>query len=875
MFDKLRAKIALAVLPKADGKLKINPFQVMSTQPANVPVYTEMTVRKATREGYKINVAVFRCVRVIVQAASAIPWIVEDKEGEPIKNHPLANVLAHPNPQFSGQDMMELLIAHSLLVGNALWMPIIVGKRVTEIWPVMPDLVKPIPSDAPGEWLKGWQVYGQTGALNDLPPEHFIHFMQLDPGNLFWGISPLMAAARTIDTDNEAQDTQKVSMQNRGLHDGVFTHESNMTLEQFEEARRQIRETFLAKSKRREPWVLGAGAKWNSMGMTSVEMDFIASRLQNKRDIAAAFGISPIFLGDLEQSSYNNMMEARKALYEDVVIPLLDDVKSTLNMRLAPLYGDVTLSYDTSKVAALRPDFSAKVEQAKTLFGMGVPFDQINERLEMGFDEFPNWGLGYLPMTIAPTGAATEEPEVEEEEEDDSEDEKALNLDTEDKKALFWKRVDRRRMGWWGVVARKVEALYKGEAEAVARALRTAKAKSSRKASVTQLMSVAREAINSVRPEWEKVITAVLVTLIGDFGEDIARDLGAGEPKSDGTSESKWAFDPTTPAIRSWVVKHGTASIKTILNTNLVDVNRVILAGLDENLGVPKIAMNVRRFYADSSKYKAMRVARTEVSQAAGFGQREAARQSGVAETHTWVTSRDDRVRDDHAALDGETAKFDKAYSDGSMYPGEKDINCRCVETFGTKGPRPVEPKPTPKPAVPSGPRVQTHGKISKEAVDNVNGVVAGLPEVSRNGVKSIHLFAKRGEMATFDSGKFVTGGTYGKRGTIRIYDAARYSERNAKFMIGHESGHGSWYKLSKAVRNKVEAVTRKEGAITSYSRSHLAENFEAGLMENFAEMHKMFVMGGAELQSFRTGFAESYKLFSKIWVDNLGGVLP
>ena len=420
MFDQLRAKIALALLPKADGKPKVSPFQVMSTQPANVPVYTDMTVRKATRQGYKVSVSVYRCVRVIVQAASAIPWLVEDKDGEPIKDHPLARVLAHPNPQFSGQDMMELLIAHSLLVGNALWMPIIVGKRVTEIWPVMPDLVKPVPSDVPGEWLKAWQVHERSGALQDLPPDHFIHFMQLDPGNLFWGTSPLMAAARTIDTDNEAQDTQKVSMQNRGLHDGVFTHEAVMTPEQFEEARVQIRETFLAKSKRREPWVLGAGAKWNSMGMTSVEMDFIASRLQNKRDIAAAFGISPIFLGDLEQSSYNNMMEARKALYEDVVIPLLDDVKSTLNMRLAPLYGDVTISYDTSKVAALRPDFSAKVEQAKTLFGMGVPFDQINERLEMGFDEFPNWGLGYLPMTIAPTtgSAPSAEPEAEEEEEE-------------------------------------------------------------------------------------------------------------------------------------------------------------------------------------------------------------------------------------------------------------------------------------------------------------------------------------------------------------------------------------------------------------------------------------------------------------------------
>ena len=80
-----------------------------------------------------------------------------------------------------------------------------------------------------------------------------------------------------------------------------------------------------------------------------------------------------------------------------------------------------------------------------------------------------------------------------------------------------------------------------------------------------------------------------------------------------------------------------------------------------------------------------MRVARTETSHAAGWGQREAARQSGVAKKKQFITSRDDRVRDSHAAMDGETVDFDETYSDGSMYPGENDIMCRCAESYGTR----------------------------------------------------------------------------------------------------------------------------------------------------------------------------------------------
>lgn len=472
MFEKVRNRIAVAISSGKKGEA-LSPFSIISTQPANIPVYTDMTVRKATREGYKLSVYVYRAVRTIVQAASAIPWVVEDKNGEPIDGHPLIQVMRNPNPEFSGQDLMEFLIAHLQLVGNALWQPIIIGSRVKELWPVMPDLVRPVPSDIKGEWLKGWEVSSADGKQHMVPPEQFIHFMQFDPGNPYWGMGPLMAAARTIDTDNEAQDTQKVSMQNRATPDGVFAHEVPLTQEQFEEAQRQIRENFLARSKKREPWVLGAGAKWIQMSMTPVEMDFIASRLHNKRDIAGAFGISPIFLGDLEQSSYNNMMEARKALYEDVVIPLLDDVKSTLNLKVAPMYGDITISYDTSKIAALREDYTKKVEQAKNLWAMGVPFSQINDRLEMGFDEFPGWGNGYLPLTLLPTGSAPpEEPQKMKT--------KALDLESEEQKTAHWKRVDRHRVAWWGVASKKVEPLYHDEAEAIDKALKAVKALSPR-----------------------------------------------------------------------------------------------------------------------------------------------------------------------------------------------------------------------------------------------------------------------------------------------------------------------------------------------------------------------------------------------------------
>jgi len=666
MFNALREKIAKAVSPRSGRADSPNPYHVISTRPADVPVYTELTVRKATREGYKMSVYVYRAVRTIVQAASAIPWIVTDKAGEEIPDHQLTKVLKNPCPEFSGQSLMELTVAHRKLVGNALWMPIIVGTKVKEFWPVMPDLVRPVPSSQPGEWLKGWEVTSYDGLWKMFPPEQFVHFMEMDPGNLHWGTSPLMAAARTIDTDNEAQDTQKISMQNRATPDGVFSHEVPLTPEQFEEARRQIRENYLAKQKKREPWVLGAGAKWSQMSMTPVEMDFIASRLANLRGIATAFGLDPWWLGDRSASTYNNVLEARKALYEEVVLPMLDNIKSTLNLKIAPMYGDIIIAYDTSKIAALRADFGKKVEQGKSLWAMGVPFRQINERLEMGFEKFPGWDIGYLPMMMVPTNSPAREEEAE------KMANKSLNLSTEEQKTIHWKRVDTRRVAWWGVAQKKFLPLYKEQGADIDRAI---KGKAPDK-----LLAAATKAIAAGRPDWEKMMAAVLTTIIDDFGSDTADDLGA--EKATGPGEAKWIFDPTTPAIRKWIALHGAEDVVTMGETDLLDVRRVILAGVEANQPTTTIAQNLRSFYLDRSEFKAMRVARTEVTKASSYGSLQAAKQSQVVKIKSWLTSRDDRVRDEHAAMDGEEQKLDDPFSNGLDSPSEP--MCRCVLIFKT-----------------------------------------------------------------------------------------------------------------------------------------------------------------------------------------------
>ncbi|MCK9597492.1 MAG: phage portal protein [Sphaerochaeta sp.] len=677
MFDKARERVANRILPVKAAAPK-NMYNVFSQRTPNVPVYTDLTIRKATREGYKLSLYVYRAVRTIVQSASGIPWIVLDKDGEEIPNHPFTEAWANPNPFFSGQDNMEYLIAHLKLVGNAMIQPIMVGGQPKEFWVCMPDLIHPVPSKDPAKWIDGYQVTEADGAVRQqlAPPETFIHFMQFNPGDPYWGIGDLQAAARTVDTDNEMQDTQKVSMQNRGTPDGVFVSDVAMTTEQWEEAQRQVKEKYTNKKSRREPWILGAGYKWYQMSLTPVEMDYIESRLRNLDDIATAFGLDPWWLGDRRASTYNNLIEAKKALYELVAIPLLDDIKATLNLKLAPLYGDgITITYDLSGVTALREDFGQKVTQAKTLFDMGVPISQSNDVLKLGLQEFPGWENSYLPFSLAPVGYSV--PASMEETEKSTHGCKMLNM-SDEQKAAHWRRVDTRRSAWWPIAEKKLKPVYASMAADVNKAVAGKEP--------SQMASSAVKAIEDSKPKFEKVLTAVVTAVAEDFGKETLDTL---KPKSAPKTGERKVLSMDTPAMQQWMTSHIATSVKSILETEIVGVKGIIEKGIADGLGSRDIYSLLTPYFDEGEKWKAMRVARTEVGAAAGEGQREAAAQSGYVTKKQFIATMDDRVRDSHANMNNEIRRFDEVYSNGQMYPGDTStgnpadfINCRCAEGY-------------------------------------------------------------------------------------------------------------------------------------------------------------------------------------------------
>lgn len=109
-----------------------------------------------------------------------------------------------------------------------------------------------------------------------------------------------------------------------------------------------------------------------------------------------------------------------------------------------------------------------------------------------------------------------------------------------------------------------------------------------------------------------------------------------------------------------------------------------------DTLSEAKIDKMVNAYRRSSIAHNAETVARTAVLDSQKLGQKlamQSAVEQGIitgAMQKTWVGVMDERERDEHVLMEGETVPFDALYSNGEDVPGESTYNCRCISRYVT-----------------------------------------------------------------------------------------------------------------------------------------------------------------------------------------------
>lgn len=367
--------------------------------------WNDWDAQKAVEEGFKSSVPVFACIKKRYDAVSSIPWVVETLVGDEWKatpSHPLQRLLDNPNPEMSSGELWRLLICHLDLAGNGFWRKVRGGNgdQPQELWPVMPYGMA-IETNADGT------VNFFKRSINNerIDAADMCQFKYVNPDNYYFGQSPLQAAGKAVDVDNAGQDWQKTSMQNRGVPDYAISFESDLTEEQYKQANEHIK-SKTGTGSAREPLVLSK-AKIQQLSLNPIEMDFMNTRRFSREEISSVYGVPSALYAEMNEANLSNAETARKVFWMDTILPLMDELKDTLNACLVPDYAmnnvTIRIVYDVTNVAALQVNLTEKITNANKLWAMGVPFNILNQRMGLGFDDIDGGDVGYIASSAIPT----------------------------------------------------------------------------------------------------------------------------------------------------------------------------------------------------------------------------------------------------------------------------------------------------------------------------------------------------------------------------------------------------------------------------------------------------------------------------------------
>ena len=289
------------------------------------PVWSARDPAVFAREGYAKNAIAYRCVRMIAEAAASAPLKVGPAE------HPLARLLARPNPEQTGIELLEAFYGHLQVAGNTfLEAASIEDSSPTELYVLRPDRMSVIPG--PDGWPIGWEHragdivrrFERDPVTSEAP---ILHLKLFHPADDWYGLSPMEAAAFSIDIHNAGGAWNKALIDNAARPSGalVFTGAGGadrLSEEQFQRLKQELEDMHVGAANAGRPMLLEGGLEWRPMSLSPSDMDFIEARYAAARDIALAFGVPPMLLGIPGDNTYSNYREANLAFWRQTALPL-------------------------------------------------------------------------------------------------------------------------------------------------------------------------------------------------------------------------------------------------------------------------------------------------------------------------------------------------------------------------------------------------------------------------------------------------------------------------------------------------------------------------------------------------------------------------
>src|ERR1044071_9777774 len=378
---------------------------------------------------YEQVVWVYRAINVLAEQIGNIPFLFSKGERgreNLLTEGPLIDFYDHPHPQIDRFQYWELRIIWLMLRGECFRIPIYEGdgplgeravsgrgvsrrKRLARIVLAPPDHFQHIIED---HQLIGWRY---TGFSREAPmasqvflPEE-VWFEKLpNPFNFWRGLSPLRVAGLAAQTDFAAGAFMKGVMENNGEQGLIVRVQEHLGPEQREQIKAALRQRKRRAGTADSPLLLWNTTEIVQPQLSSGDLQFLENRKFSRAEICAAFGVPEEIVTTTDNSKYDVMEGARLNFIEHRVAPLCRRLEAGEDHVVKSFDPHAIGWFDLDRLPILQKAQRDRLATARIVFDMGVPFNELNRVLDLGFRRLP-WGdRGYVASKLQEAGEGLE-----------------------------------------------------------------------------------------------------------------------------------------------------------------------------------------------------------------------------------------------------------------------------------------------------------------------------------------------------------------------------------------------------------------------------------------------------------------------------------
>lgn len=256
-----------------------------------------------------------------------------------------------------------------------------------ELFPLLSQLVEVIPGKNPQKPVQGYK-YRAGSQTAYYRAEEIIHFKYFNPFDFFYGLSPIAAARKAVETLDKAEAFNRAFFDNAGTLSGILQTEGRLDDASRARIMKAWKDKYQGSAKAHQVALLEGGLKWQNISLSQRDMDFISGIKLNRETILSIFHVPPALVGLFDHAPQFNTKEQQRIFWQTCVHPKQTLILETFTEFLLPDFDKSRTLYfdkDASSVACLKEDLLELAQAAKIYAEIGYDKTQIAQALNLPF----------------------------------------------------------------------------------------------------------------------------------------------------------------------------------------------------------------------------------------------------------------------------------------------------------------------------------------------------------------------------------------------------------------------------------------------------------------------------------------------------------